>query len=239
MWRRSRVSSLLLSAVLVVLVGWAWSRFGLSRVTAVVTLLSLLFGLLAAIRTGPLRWPVGGKESSPEQIDQAARKLAVEIRKQWDEEARRRRLVDATEMPVRWVMEDRPADDEGLAPEGQLPRLIDVFASQPRPMVVIGGPGSGKTGLCVILTLDLLDDPSPSRVPVVLQLSAWNPAENLDEWLVRRLLEDYPFLGNEPVLGGTAARELVAQRRIMPILVAGRRRWKPSRPTGRRAVHSC
>jgi hypothetical protein len=218
MGRRKTAFSLLLWAALIGLVIWAWARFGISNLTAVLTVVSGLVGLLPILKVGPLRWSVPGRSSSPKEIDEAAKALAIEVRKQWDEEARRRRLQESRQMPVRWEVEDRSAGRDTLPPTGQLPRLVDEFAIDPRPMVVIGEPGSGKTGLCVILTLDLLTEASPYRVPVLLQISSWDPAENLDEWLVQRLVDDYPFLGNESRYGGTAARELVAQRRVLPIL---------------------
>ncbi|MFE9204823.1 hypothetical protein [Micromonospora sp. NPDC007230] len=208
---------MLLWLVLAAVIAIAWIRFGSSNLTTVLTIVSTLVALLPVLKIGPLSWSTPGRQSTPEQVDQAVHVLAIEVRKQWDEEARRRQLQEARQMPVRWEVADRPNDRVRLPPAGQLPRLIDEFVGQPRPMVVIGEPGSGKTGLCVILTLDLLKEAS-QRVPVLLQIATWDPNENLDDWLVRRLVEDYPFLGNEARFGAGAIREIVTQRLVLPIL---------------------
>jgi hypothetical protein len=203
--------------VLSLVIAGSWIRFGSSNVTTALTLVSTLVALLPVLKVGPLSWSPPGRQSTQEQIDHAVQVLAIEVRKQWDEEARRRQLQEARQMPVRWETADRPKGRVPLPTAGQLPRLVDEFVEQPRPMVVIGEPGSGKTGLCVILTLDLLKEASP-RVPLLLQIASWNPEENLDDWMVRRLVEDYPFLANETRFGAGVGREIVTQRLVMPIL---------------------
>jgi hypothetical protein len=70
----------------------------------------------------------------------------------------------------------------------------------------------------VLLTLELVRQPAPPQVPVCLQISSWSPAENLHAWLIRTILSDYPFLGNEARYGATAVRDLLAQRRVLPVL---------------------
>ena len=217
MWRRRTTYPFLLWLALAGIIAGAWIRFGSSNLTTVLTIVSTLVALLPVLKVGPLNWSGPGRQSTQEQVDRAVQVLAVEVRKQWDEEARRRQLQEARQMPVRWEVANRPKDRPPLPPAGQLPRLVDEFVGQPRPMVVIGEPGSGKTGLCVILTLDLLQE-ATQRVPVLLQIASWNPDENLDDWLVRRLVEDYPFLGNEARFGATASREIVTQRLVLPIL---------------------
>ncbi|SIM79383.1 hypothetical protein SAMN04489832_2088 [Micromonospora cremea] len=217
MWRRRTAYPLLLWLALAAIIAGAWIRFGSSDLTTVLTIVSTLVALLPVMKVGPLSWLAPGRQSTQQQIDDAVQVLVVEVRNQWDEEARRRQLQEARQMPVRWQVVDRPNDRLRFPPAGQLPRLIDEFVGQPRPLVVIGEPGSGKTGLCVILTLDLLREAS-GRLPVPLQIASWDPDENLDDWLVRRLLEDYPFLGNEARFGATACREIVTQRLVLPIL---------------------
>ncbi|MEU1606674.1 NACHT domain-containing protein [Micromonospora matsumotoense] len=191
-----------------------WMRFGVSHLTTVLTIVSTAAALLPVLK-GALPGP--RTPSTEEQVDQAVQVLAIEVRKQWDEEAGRRQLQETRQMPVRWEVTERPRTRVPLPSTGELPRLIDEFVGQPRKMVVIGEPGSGKTGLCVILALDLLKE-ATGRVPLLLQIASWDPAENLDDWLVRRLVEDYPFLGSEVRFGATAVREIVAQRMVLPIL---------------------
>jgi NACHT domain len=218
MSRHKALLPLLLWLGLVLLVVWAWVQFGASSLTTVLTMVSTLVALLPILKVGPLDWSVPGRPSTSAQVDLAAEALATEVRKQWDEEARRRRLQERRQMPVRWEVEDRPSKGDPLPGAGEISTLVNQFAGRPRPMIVIGEPGSGKTGLCVLLTLDLLNEASRHRVPILLQVSSWDPGENLDNWLARRLLEDYPFLGNDARFGATVAEEIVAQRRVIPIL---------------------
>ncbi|WP_329008101.1 hypothetical protein OG271_21185 [Micromonospora rifamycinica] len=214
MWRRRAAYPLLLWLVLSAAIAGVWIRFGSSTLTTVLTILSAVAALLPLFKGV---WPKPDQVSTPEQVDQAVRVLAIEVRKQWDEEARRRQLQETRQMPVRWEVTERPKAPSPLPSTGELPRLIDEFVGQPRAMVVIGEPGSGKTGLCVILALDLLKE-AAGRVPLLLQIASWDPAENLDDWMVRRLVEDYPFLGSEARFGSTVGSEIVTQRLVLPIL---------------------
>lgn len=219
MRQRKVLFPLLLWSGLILLVTWTWIRFGVSNLTTVLAIVSTFAALLPLLSADPLRWSSGGRPSTPEQVDQAAEMLVTEVRKQWDEEARRRRLQEARQMPIRWRV-DRPGR-QTAAPDtgsGELGVLVDEFTTRPRPMMVIGEPGSGKTGLCVILTVELLREMSRERIPVLMQVSSWDPKENFDAWLGRRLREDYPFLGVEYRFGATAITELVGQRRLLPIL---------------------
>jgi hypothetical protein len=187
-----------------------WVRFGAATATTLLTILSggaALTQLLTA-----LRWRSRKMESSnPEQLERAADVLAWEVRTQWEAESRRRLLEDARALPVRW--QARRGSDAG-----DLSQLVASYADSPRRLVVIGEPGSGKTGLCVLLTLELLRRPTPPQVPVLLQISSWNPTENLHAWLIRCILENYPFLGNEARFGSTVVRDLLVQHRILPVL---------------------
>jgi hypothetical protein len=74
--------------------------------------------------------------------------------------------------------------------------------------------------LAILLTLGLLADPPPGEpVPVLLPLASWNPRhEHLDAWLARRLVEEYPGLGNTATYGPDAGLRLVLEGRIIPVL---------------------
>jgi len=218
MLRRKALLPLLLWLGIALFVVWAWVKFGASNVTTALTIVSTLVAMLPILKVGPFDWSIPGRPSTPPQVDLAAETLAIEVRKQWDEEARRRRLQEKWQMPIRWEVEDWPSKSDSLPGAGEIATLVNQFAGCPRPMVVVGEPGSGKTGLCVLLTLDLLNEASRNCVPVLIQVSSWNPAENFDNWLARRLIEDYPFLSNEARFGTTVTQEIVAQRRLLPIL---------------------
>ncbi len=107
---------------------------------------------------------------------------------------------------------------DGLAFEGsadQVDDLVVAFRGLPRRrLVVIGGPGTGKTTLAVQLLVHLLatrHDREP--VPVLFSLIDFDPERlSLAGWLAARLVRDYPGL-DVP-----AARALVERDRLLPVL---------------------
>jgi hypothetical protein len=87
-----------------------------------------------------------------------------------------------------------------------------------RRLVILGGPGSGKTTLAVQLLLDLLATrQSGEPIPVLISLAGWDPSTHpqLHGWLGARLAENYPSL---LAFGPDVARALVEQGHILPIL---------------------
>ncbi|WP_146044420.1 NACHT domain-containing protein [Amycolatopsis sp. BJA-103] len=187
-----------------------WGRYGAATATTLLTIIS--GGAALAQLVTALRWRSRQDASSTsEQLDRASEALAWEVRTQWEAEAGRRLLDEADGLPLRWEAKNGSAT-------GDLAELVTSYADAPRRLVVIGDPGSGKTGLCMLLTLELLRRPSPSRAPVLLQISSWNPSDDFHAWLIRSILEFYPFLGNEARYGATAVRDLLAQHRILPVL---------------------
>lgn len=160
-----------------------------------------------------------GKRSLAAVVDD----LAGAIRRQWDEEARVRRLYDPYPLPVSWV----PADGSLVDPwdvlveqaanagpgrasagagtwaagpdelEGKGSELSDVLLRVPTGrLVVLGAPGAGKTVLMVRLVRDLLERRvGGGQVPVLVPLASWDPAkQGLREWLTAQLTIDYPAL---------------------------------------------
>lgn len=95
---------------------------------------------------------------------------------------------------------------------GCLSRIADDYrAAADRRLVITGVPGAGKTVLALALLLALTGERGREPVPVRLSLSGWDPQVDFDEWLVQRLVQDYD---REP----RVARDLVAHRKILPIL---------------------
>jgi hypothetical protein len=94
-------------------------------------------------------------------------------------------------------------------------------------LVIVGAPGSGKTGAAALLVLAALehreqvpgkDRPQvPVPVPVLVTLHGWDPeTQDVQAWLVRRLQRDYRLFAGE---GGAAqAAELVRTGRIAVLL---------------------
>lgn len=153
----------------------------------------------------------------------AAQKLGRVVLAQWRQEAALRGLQGPVPIPVQW----REASSNGLgdhlhltgdAVQGSaadLASFAGAFLRLPqRRLVVLGGPGSGKTTLAVMLVIELLQrmrqgDP----VPVLLSLASWRPQiMHLATWLEQELMREYPYLDVETV------RNLVQDRRILPVL---------------------
>ena len=81
-------------------------------------------------------------------------------------------------------------------------------------LVVIGGPGVGKTTLAVQMVVQLLTDRRDDEpVPVVFSLIEFDPVMTSPrDWLVARLQRDYPGLTE------ALASALVERGRILPVL---------------------
>ncbi|MFE2155811.1 NACHT domain-containing protein [Streptomyces lavendulae] len=160
--------------------------------------------------------------------EQIADELAVAVRRQWEAEARVRRLNDPYPLPVSWepapgelVEEWRHITSAAAAWPSGLHSDPGAWASGPSALagtdgaidnvlesvptgrlVVLGAPGSGKTVLLVRLVLSLLEQRSSGgAVPVLFSLSTWNPSEqDLESWMCEQLLQDYTAL-RAPVHG--------------------------------------
>jgi hypothetical protein len=164
--------------------------------------------------------------------DEVARALALAVHAQWRDEAGLRGLMEPAPIKVAWravwgQLADHPqnvgAGVSGNA--GELAGFAQAFRALPRRrLVVLGGPGAGKTSLAILLLLELLQTADPEDpVPVLLPVSSWDPQrEHLRTWLARRITEEYP-----QVRIADAAR-LIAQRKVLPIL-DGLDEFAPSR----------
>jgi len=88
------------------------------------------------------------------------------------------------------------ADPDPLNLAGGLENVADVYQRVPSGrLVVLGKAGAGKTILARRLAADLLARRTHTgRVPVVFNLSAWDPTIPLPAWLATRLAEDHPSL---------------------------------------------
>jgi hypothetical protein len=203
-------------------VALVWIRYGDAKVTILVAVMALIVSVLRFLPSWPWRWLVEPQPSRQEQVTAAGEALARSVHVQWMAEREHRRLEDAHSMAIRWSVDDRYSRTSvraGTPVAGDLASVIDDFVARPRRLIVIGDPGSGKTGLCVLLTLELLKSSLPQRrVPVLFQVSSWSPHEHFSAWLVRRLTEDYPWLAEQSTYGSTACAELLSQQRLLPVL---------------------
>lgn len=179
----------------------------------------------------------GAEDDDGARLQRAAEELAQTVRRQWAAEAEMRNLHRPQPLRLRWSSTGRPVSASPAAVlgngvvggrplrlrlHGGIDDIVTAFNHLPkRRLVLLGAPGAGKTVLAILLTLGLLDHQREhgGPVPVLLSLSSWDPrAEHLHAWVVRRLTEDYPALANTKIFGPEAARRLVTDGHIVPIL---------------------
>ncbi|MEU4522066.1 BTAD domain-containing putative transcriptional regulator [Amycolatopsis sp. NPDC024027] len=152
------------------------------------------------------------------QFDRAVTELAEAVTWQWRAEAELRSLHRPQPIRLRWSAVARPGKP---APRGDLDDIAATFTALPaRQLVVLGDPGSGKSVLALMLTLELLRTRTPEApVPVLLSLASWDPRrEHLDRWLAARLADNHPALLNAREYGPDAPTRLVLGGHVVPVL---------------------
>jgi hypothetical protein len=227
---------------------WSWSWFVAWCAAAVcvgVTGVAFVHGRLAeagdaaavlgvsVLVVGVFSWANSKSPTVPDstdgQLECAASTLARLVRAQWRAEVGMRALRDPFPLAVHWA--PGGGDLRGLSASAcsfrcggdgdDLGRLVEFFRTLPRQrLVVLGAPGSGKTTLAVMLALGLAQDHRRGDpVPVLVSVASWDPRqESVSGWLERRVARDYPSLGDTRAYGGSAIRDLIADRRILPLL---------------------
>lgn len=104
----------------------------------------------------------------------------------------KRLRAEAVEQPWAHVLEVPGSQPESVAPDRPIEQLFDDVS---RMLLILGGPGSGKTTTLLQLARALLDraerDPS-QPVPVVLNLATWSEqGGDLSAWIVDELKTKY------------------------------------------------
>ncbi|MFE1828301.1 NACHT domain-containing protein [Streptomyces yangpuensis] len=165
----------------------------------------------------------GGDVTS--EADRTARELHRIVLSRLQDEIARLRLEHPGRIPVRWSPTGRPVRSpdgalgvEGMALTGLVDEVPEFLRSLPRrQLVVLGGPGAGKSVLALLLARDLVRTRRPEDpVPVLLSLSSWRPALGLREWMARRIRELGVGAGHRRGTGTVAA--LIDENRVMPVL---------------------
>ena len=234
-------------AVVGVLMGVVWRS---PQRTDLATFWSLTVALVAAVT--PLvvylakRSRLSGAGQG-ERIDLLTEALAGAVKEQWARAAAERQLLYPEPIPVRWARSCKPiagpasvaADSvqfsplPGLAPcrieqlmEGDIQDLHAVYGGLGSGrLVIVGPPGSGKSGAAVLLILaalryreQLSREAQPMvPIPVMCTFAGWDPATRpVGDWLAGQLREVCPFLA--PKGGLDDAGALVAAGRVAVIL---------------------
>lgn len=168
------------------------------------------------------------RSSTASQVEAAADRLAEGMTDRWRREAAARRIITPAPVTVRWRWAAREltvsraeaamlsAVGAGPAPlpdaaagellgSGVVTRLYqEVYARLPHGrLVLVGGPGAGKSTAMILLLLAALDRRASAAateramlpVPVWLSLGGWDPDHvGLEEWVTSTMKLDYPAL---------------------------------------------
>lgn len=161
--------------------------------------------------------------------------LAHAVQARWQREEEQRGIHDPVPLPVRWQQAQAHLTDHWdsvndvalggssnpLDLIGELTEIADFYRRIPSGrLVVLGRAGSGKTVLTLRFVLDFLRTRrSAEPVPVIFSLGSWDPrATSLRDWLVGRLLRDYPGLTDSAPGSANLATALVDANLILPVL---------------------
>ena len=220
--RKSTIRSLVMRSVLwgalavgIVVVA---AEYGVDRVTGFATVGALL------IATSPFapqlrKWwdPPKVETSSADQRSEAAKLLRELVTEKWQPSAEFLQIgrIDDS-MGIVW-------EDAEHATTGPISSLISDYCSAPRPLIVLGDLGSGKTALSVLLLRDLIskNQAQGDRIPVLVRLSSWDPDTSFNEWLVSSVYEQYDIyrqLRDTSRFGLDVVSHLLEDECLLPIL---------------------
>jgi hypothetical protein len=242
-------------AVLLIAAGAIWLVYEVWRSphrTDLATFWAFVVAVVAVVASVIARvWRAGNRRhvevAASRDVDELADLLAAAVEDQWTREAAERGLLAPEPIPVRWhkptapvagpvsaaVRSQRfpplpglPAIEQQRLRAGQIRDLYKVYGGLGSGrLVIVGTPGSGKSGAAVLLVLAALKHrnqvPEDARgqvpVPVIFSLNEWNPnVQPVQVWLARRLQQTYPLFAGKD--GAAIAVELLATGRIAVIL---------------------
>ena len=151
------------------------------------------------------------QEGSPEAIKERVTQLEPELRKQVQARSygARRNLIEA---PLReldlditprlgWVRDPRLVEPEPVS-EQTADDIVTAFESSKRRMLIVGEPGSGKT-IAAYSLIEYLDErEGDERIPLLINLSAWEAQENFEAFLVDYLCSSVGYGVRERAVAG-------------------------------------
>jgi hypothetical protein len=116
---------------------------------------------------------------------------------------------------VQFVKEVGRYRQVGGADEGGLDTVLDYYLSlSPRRLVILGGPGAGKTVLAMQLLIRLLEQRKMDKtlpVPVLISAAAYDTSRPWGEWLTGHLAQRFAIAVQE-------AKRMVRERRVLPVV---------------------
>ncbi|NJP35199.1 NACHT domain-containing protein [Micromonospora thermarum] len=199
---------------------------GRGRAVLVATLAALVVG--AVVVESKKAAPTGHSAAS------AADLFSYQVAQQWAEEAERRGVLPVP-LRIRWSSTARPVSaSPGVVLGGTTDTewretplsgvsddIVDLFTTLPhRQLVIIGGPGAGKTATSIMIALSVIRRRrSGDRVPVIVPAYLWTPRqESFDVFLSRYLQDEYPFLAGMAPDGVTLSETLIVAQLVLPIV---------------------
>ncbi|MGW2870300.1 hypothetical protein [Kitasatospora sp. NPDC001225] len=179
---------------------------------------------IGAVYLGSAPAPRHGGPALADTEEDALEGLAREVLEQWLDEANVRGLRERVPMLVPWELEQPHGSESHTGLPEQLgfeDVVTRVRALAPHQLVVTGPGGAGKSSLVVLIVVELLETRarvpgSRESVPVILSMSDWEPGISIQDWVIRRIGEEYG--GRVAGLDRPTVESLVRGRRIVPVL---------------------
>ena len=230
------VAALAAALLMLVYVIGGGTRAELSNRTAITaSILAIVAAVAPVVLWARSQRRRAASSSTPAQVEAAASLLADRTSRTWSKELVRRGIEAPAPVRVRWrwasddvalraqelasspsrsydpdPLPTGPDEPRGgqLLSSGLVTRLHDEVYARLRHgrLVLIGGPGAGKTGAMMLLLMESLQyrdrlrlrDRAGVPVPVWLTLGSWNPtAQGLREWVAATMARDHPYLRAE------------------------------------------
>jgi hypothetical protein len=244
-----------LAAVIAIVAGTIWLLYVVYRsphrqdleayVAFVISVGTITVGWI--VRAWHARIRQGSETIGAAELDHVTDLLAGAVKNQWTHVAADRGLLQPEPIPVRWQRPSLPVAGPVSAAVGSerfppLPLLPAIGRQRLRAgrvsdlhavygglgsgrLVIVGAPGSGKSGAAVLLLLAALkhrekvpeDDRRRVPVPVMFTLHDWDPnRQRVREWITNQLQQTYPLLAGKG--GAEEAAALLTEDKVAVML---------------------